>query len=49
MNLYKTFLKPILFSFDAEKVHDGMTKLGESLEKEVLGVRFSKAHNWWGK
>lgn len=52
MNLYKTFLKPVLFSFDAEKVHDAVTFLGESLEnilpcrdekleKEVLGIKFA--------
>ncbi len=52
MNVYKTFLKPLLFSFDAEKVHNGVTFLGESLEnvllgrgekleKEVLGIKFA--------
>lgn len=52
MNFYKSFLKPVLFSFDAEKVHDAVTFLGESLEnilpdrnfkleKEVLGIKFS--------
>jgi dihydroorotate dehydrogenase len=40
--LYKNFVRPLLFKFDAERVHDIITSLGEALENFPLELLLGK-------
>lgn len=41
--IYKFFIKPLLFGFDAELVHEATTRFGELLGKFQLGREITKA------
>lgn len=44
LSIYKNLIKPVLFQLDAEVVHNGVTVLGESLEK-ILPPQFFSCHD----